>query len=275
MKKTLIIITVIVFTTASIVQGSDFAFLQTNSFCALGQITELHEDKPGHWSIEITNVRILLQNWQSHETLNSKDFVKNYTNLTVNLISGFGGILLWPERNWIGRTVLFSATEHNGSFTVPGVQLPLSPTGQSFSFVEEPMIGSIEEVVDILKLNDRTMKLKRMIEFVESPAEPIFLRAFSIQQVAKLGIEKFKLDPDIHTQIKRWRDSKKFIPELRIAADNTLINNSPRTYQWGEERLEFLRELKDEPEISNQMKHKITHSLNEAQRLKSAHVSDE
>lgn len=264
-------IAVAVLSAADLAQGFDF--VPSQGICALGQIADLRQAGPNRWMIEMTDIRILLQNSELGKTLSSEASVKIPARMTLNLLTGLGGVLVSPQPQWVGRLALFSGIGGDGVFTVPNVPLPLSPNGASFVVFasdEVPTIRWIEQIADILKLTNSAVRLQRLIELVESPAEPLFLRRFSLQQVARIGVAKSEFDIETRTQLLKWRDSQQLIPELRAYADEVLVDYSPRTYQWSEERLMFLRKLRDVPDLSAVVRNTVIRRIDEVQRLKAS-----
>jgi hypothetical protein len=250
-------------------------FLAPNGICAIGTIAEYSEKGPNHWTIEITNAKVLLQDLTpSEKPLQAA--AKISAKITINLVTGLGsGIILSPEEDWIGRTVLFSATPDNDIYTVASFPLfALSPKGPFAVFTrdEESTISTIEQVAQILRLQSADTQVKELMRLIESETEPQFLRRFSLQQVARTARENPKLKFDLATQLRTWRDNEQFAPELRGFADDTLMENLPPQYASSEERLEFLHKLKDKPGVSEEIKELMKSRIDHVQRLKSSEV---
>lgn len=264
---------VIVLGAISAVNGAHgFDIAPPHGMCALGRIAELRLVEPNRWLIEISDVKVLLQSSAFARARSRETLLQHPTEVTLDILTGLGGVLVSPEPEWVGRLALFSAIEGNGIFGVPNLASPLSPNGTSFAVIasdQTQTINAIEHIARILNLTNFVDQQQQLIAFVESSAEPLFLRRCSMQQLARIGRAEPDLHPDTRTQLLKWRNHEQLIPELRVYADEVLVDTSPRTYQWSEERLIFLRGLKEAPDMSPEVRHKLTRCLSNAERLKS------
>jgi hypothetical protein len=243
------------------------------SLCALGRIDRVEQTGPNLWLIEVKEVRMLFRSAELHDDLSTTTADNGPTNITLRLITGLGGVLVSPTTEWVGHSVLFSGRKNNGDFTVPNRPLPVSPNGASFAVFdsdEDPAIVSIEETARILKKTNTTVRLQHLVESVESSTVPTFLKRFSIQQIAQTEGKEPEHSSEIRSKLLEWRDGQRLAPELRLFVDDTLVNHSPRTYQWSKERLLFLRSLRDTPNLSPENANVVARRINVAEVLKSS-----
>jgi hypothetical protein len=245
------------------------------SICALGRIVEVRQAGPNQWAIDVTDVRILWRGSVSGETAASGICAKAPAKVTLTLHTGVGGVLVEPQSEWVGRLALFMVGEYKGLYSVQGFPLPLSPDGKSFVVFasdQASTVRSIEPAAQILNVTDLVAQRRRLKELAESPTEPLFLRSFAVGQFAWIAHEGPRVNPEARSQLLKWRDSRRFVPELRVHVDRELVGASPRAYLWSGERLGFLRKLKDAPEASSEVRRHVALRIEEAERSKASAV---
>jgi hypothetical protein len=255
----------------------DFHSAREIGICALGRIVEVRqgEPDPNPWAIEVTDVRILWRGAACSETAVKGICVKAPAKVTLSLTTGLGGVLVEPQPGWVGRLALFMVTEYKGAYGVSGFGLPLSPDGKSFVVFasdQASTVRSIEQAAQILDLTDLVAQRRRLKELAESPTEPLFLRSFAVGEFAWIAREGSRVNPEARSQLRKWRDDRRFAPELRVYADEELGDASPRAYLWSGERLSFLRKLKDAPEASSEVGRHVARRIEEAERSKASAV---
>jgi len=246
--------------------------LPPHGICALGRITNVREIERNQWSIEFSDVHILAQELSADTVAGSEAFASNKTrSMTVSIQTGLGGVLVAPKADWIGRTALFSAIKNAGVYTVPNLLLPLSPNGSSFVVFESDdteTVSFIKEAADILKFTNAVIRSERLVEVVESPTRPLFVRCFAVKQLAQLGIDPSREGMARRKHLFRWRNNDELNPQLRLCVDEVLVDHLPREYQIQTDRLEFLKELEAESELTPIDKKRVSNRLRESQRVK-------
>jgi hypothetical protein len=121
MKNALIMVTAIMLCMCLSLLGSEYPFLSSlGSILALGRISSIRYDKPNEsYAAEIINVRVLLKNVESTNTLASKGFGSVPDKITVYFRSGMVGLFKGPEPEWIGRSTIFTCVYSNGIYIIP------------------------------------------------------------------------------------------------------------------------------------------------------------
>lgn len=269
--KTMWMTVLVACTSISLAQGFDF--VPPRGICALGRVTLVEQTGPNRWSIEVTDVRVLLRNSESGTDFSGGADTSSPSNVTLDIITGLGGILVSPIPEWVGRPALFCGIKGNGAFAVPNLPLPLSPSGASFvvfASQQEDAIVSIEEAASILNTTNSVARLQHLVDSIESSTVPTFLKKFYIQQIAQIGSKESEQNRDIRRKLSEWRDGQQLTPELRLCVDEALINHSPRNYQWSQERILFLRNLQERSNLSPENANVVTRRINAAQELESS-----
>ena len=245
----------------SISLAQEFDFVPPHGMCALGRVTHVEQTGPNRWSVEVIDVRVLLRNSESRNEFSGEADTSSTSNVTLDIITGLGGILVSPTPEWVGRPVLFCGIKGNGAFAVPNLPLSLSPSGASFAVFaseQEDAIVSIEEAASILSMTNSVARMQHMAESVESSKTPLFLKKFYIQQIAQIGSKESA------SKLREWRDGQQLTPKLRLCVDEALVNHSPQNYQWSQERMSFLRNLQETSNLSPENVNVVTQRISAA-----------
>jgi hypothetical protein len=256
MKIMLIVILFTIINYCIVVQGSEYSFISsTGSILALGQVVNIHYDESNHMTaVDIINIRVLLRN--SGEAFNTIP-----DKMTVHFYSGLIGLVNLPRSDSAGRSIIFTCIYRNGLYIVPDTPfIGVLPNGENmmvFSSEEEQFIPSIERILNIIKLKDPIMKLQQLENVVNDSKEPVFLKKFCIARVAEFGgSDKSKFDPHVWDQLIKWRDDLDDI-NLQGLADLILTNSTLGNYEWSEERLAFLRIMKNKADVPEHLKQRF------------------
>jgi hypothetical protein len=220
-------------------------FLPRRGMCGLGRITAYQNTGQNQWTVHMADVQTLFEDRRSAD-----DRVKPPGKMTIDMITGLGGVVTLPSDNWIGRVALFVVNRSNGRNTLSTLRLPLAPDGSPFFvFGPEPdqRPEKIREFVKILTLNDAGERLRRLYDVVESREELDFLRSYAAKQVGRIGVQDSSSRKTILQRLARWRDDSELPLGLRLVVDDVLVDISPLSYQWTEARVAFLTGVRDAP----------------------------
>jgi len=182
--------------------------------------------------------------------------------MTVYYYSGLVGLNTNPTPDWVGKSVVFSCTyvTYKSRYEVTiSPSIEITPDYQNltvFTAEEEPQIQLIEQMLNIVKIKDPIVKQQRLIDVVNDSTKPAYIRMFCMRRVVEFGGEREKFSPHIHDQFIEWRKNLQNI-DLQIFADILLVNYSFYEYEWREERLTFLRKMRDKVETPDSMKIKL------------------
>jgi hypothetical protein len=171
MKKTWIIIAILMLASWSMAEDAEFDFLPSPGMLALGKIVEFREEHPSHWIVEVTHIKMLLYNSGLGKTEGNK-IMPIPDKMTIKATTGWGGALMIQNipPDWVGRIVLFSGLYRDGCVTVTTYPSPgISP----FAFYDESTARLIEQIASILKLSDSSARLQKLKDVIQSPTEPL------------------------------------------------------------------------------------------------------
>lgn len=275
MKNKIIIVFSAILVCTTLCAAEDI--LPSKGICALGRISNIKEINRNLWNVDLSDIDILAENFvnKSDKPLEGSNFHK-IKKMTILLQTGLGGVLVEPESRWVGRTALFLAAEDSGKYTVPNLQLDISPNGYSFVVFEpndSKIIPYIKDMFDILLLSDDKTKSEKLAQVVKSPTYPVFIRIFAAKQFSQQGLSTSEKDMQRQIMVL-WRNNEELMPILRLRIDELLVDISPRNYQMQTDRLNFLEEVKGLPSLTLIEARLVSSLLIEARRIRELEGSD-
>ena len=265
---------------SSITSAQPVEFIPSGGFCAFGRIGELKEITPTNWSIELTEVKLLLRGQPISRKGTSGILQEIPHSIKVRLIIGSaGGVVVKPKPEWTGRLALLVASVTNGLYTVARSDyIPLSPNGDRFAvFTPDQMttVQAIEKTAEILNIGDPRKEKEQLAALVGNQSFPMFLRHCAALEFTQLGRTFEGTSTETRAQLIKWRNTEQFPSEFRLLLDDIVRRNSPCAYQWSEDRFAFFQKLMDTPELPAQLKRTIELNIARAQGSKKSFQEQE
>jgi hypothetical protein len=242
-------------------------FLPRGGLCALGEVARVEKVGVNRWLVRLGKVRPLFQ-----DRPEAVDRVEPGQDLSVVLMTGLGGALVEPGDDWKGRMAIVLTKPFAGEELVSSSALPLAPSGQAFFVFDpgpDPRPEAIVGFADILRLDDPAEQIPRLQQVVEDGRRPIFLRTYAARLVGHLGQDDPVRRAAVAERLARWRDDPKSPPELRMMADDVLVDTSPPAYQWSAARLKFLSAVRDATDSPKIMAERARQRIEEAMKRQS------
>lgn len=256
--------------------GRSAVVVPQGGICAVGRVADLREATQNDWIVTLSDVKVLLSDPGQGDQGIVPSAGDEIGSLELRLNTGLGSGILGVSTEWIGRSALFTVRNIEGTYRV--ANSPLSPNGRGF-FVfttdDTETIPLIEEAAGIVRLADDSARYQRFVGLVESQSQPLFLKRFAIGQIAWLGLTESNSGIQRRSQLLQWRDDADVDSELRLFVDYMMMIHGQPSYQWNEDRLAFLRNVRDGSEFTENQKHVAKHRLKESGRTKQAHDSRE
>lgn len=207
--------------------GMNFNSLGTDFYCAFGTISCINPAGTNQYNILVSDLEEIPNPASAQHVNNNETRLAQsaHSSITLDLSDGIDGIVVMPQKEWLGRRVLFVV--QSGSCSVPPIGVDISPDGNPFYVFDESehaRPAALLRAAQVLTMTNDFMRAEQMSLAIESFDEDEFVkRMFCIKL---LELTKKNRDSDLEDSLKKklanWRDNPKFDKEFRVYLTNLL-----------------------------------------------------
>ena len=281
MKNTWIAVVFMVLTAFGVAHGDDRRYLEPGVFYAVGTITNVSSRSVYDLAVKAENVRIIFRD----ETGDPADeaIPEKIDQMIFHATVGFGEKSVYsldldedPKESWLGKKVLFYAVRNGDIYDIVTYRdLEIFPRKFAILTAEEQLeLPAIEQAAEIFKIKDDLEKIKEFIKLFESESMPMHLRYSAVRHIVWIMTENPEINFDLVSHLRKWWKNKQFDTEMRLLLDKLLAGNVPENYKYSdeeyayrEERIAFLRELLEDPELHEFTRKNIESDINRYQQI--------